>query len=261
MCESRAGTNVQRSTADAMTYICLHFLGGSARSWGPLEQCLAQGARCLPVDLPGFGTAASAPGDTVAELADAVADGIRAEAPGVYTLVGHSMGGKVAAAVARRAEDGEAGLEGLSRIVLLAASPPSPEPMDEEQRREMLGWFAGGSHRAEADKYISANVSRKLPAELHALAVEDVLRADPARWRAWLDRGSREDWADRIGVLRTPALIVAGADDPHLGPDGQARLTQPHFATARLVTLAETKHLLPLERTREVAELILDHAP
>ena len=242
-----------------MTFICLHFLGGSTRSWQPLEQRLGQGTHCRPIDLPGFGAASSAPGETVAELADAVADTIRSAATGAYTLVGHSMGAKIAAVVARRAEGGEAGLEGLSHMVLLAGSPPSPEPMDEGQRQEMLGWFASGSHHIEADEYINSNVSRPLPPDLHAAAVEDVLRADPARWRAWLERGSREDWSDRVGLLRTPTLIVAGADDPHLGPDGQGRLTLPHFETGRLVTLPDTKHLLPLERTQDIADLIAAH--
>ena len=43
----------------------------------------------------------------------------------------HSMGAKVGLAVAWRVEDREAGIAGL---VLLAGSPPSPEPMEEERR-------------------------------------------------------------------------------------------------------------------------------
>ena len=57
-------------------------------------------------------------------------------------------------------------------------------------------------------------------------------------------------------MLRTPALIIAGADDPCLGPAAQAELMAPHFADARLVTLPGARHLLPLERAREVATLI-----
>ena len=212
-----------------MTYVFLHFLGGSARSWSAIEQRCGDDARCLSIDLPGFGAASAIPGSTVTEAVDLVVAGIRAQAPGQYTLVGHSMGAKIATVVARRAEDGEAGLEGLSGIVLLAGSPPSPEPMDEDKRQEMLGWFSGVADQAEAESFIAANVSRTLPHDLHTAAVADVLRADPDRWRAWLTHGSREDWADRVGMLNTPALIVAGADDPHLGPDGQGAAHQAAF--------------------------------
>ena len=242
-----------------MIYVCLHFLGGSVRSWSPLAERLAPGARWLAIDLPGFGAATAIPGDTVTTAVGYVADSIRAEPPGPFTLMGHSMGAKIATVLARRAEDGEAGLEGLARIVLLAGSPPSPEPMDEAKRQDMLGWFTRGSDQAEAEAFIAANVTRPLPRDLTATAVADVLRADPARWRAWLAGGSREDWADRVGLLRTPALIVAGADDPYLGPEGQARFTRPHFQTAHQVTLPETKHLLPLERPDALFDLIKAH--
>ena len=244
-----------------MTFICLHFLGGSAQTWSTLAQYLFPEARVLAIDLPGFGAAAAIAGETLSDAANLVAERIRAEALGPYTLIGHSMGAKIAAVLARRAEDGEAGLEGLSRIVLLAGSPPAPEPMDEDKRQEMLGWFTGSADQAEAEAFIVANVSRPLPPDLHAATVADVLRADPARWRAWFMGGSREDWSAHVGLLRTPALVVAGADDPYLGPDGQARCTMPHFASAELVTLPDTKHLLPLERPRDIADFIKAHAP
>ena len=240
------------------TVVFLHFLGGSARSWAPVRTRLPGGLRCLALDLPGFGDASDTPGETVAGMVDGVAAAIRAASVSRYVLVGHSMGAKVATVLARRAEDGEGGLDGLHRLVLLAGSPPSPEPMDEDKRLEMLGWFMGGAAaaRQQAEGFIDANTAEPLPAVQRDAAINDVLRADPARWRAWLDRGSREDWSGSVGVLRTPALIVTGADDPFLGAAGQAHLTAPHFAAHRHVDLPRAKHLLPLERTDRIAALI-----
>ncbi len=252
---------MQPPSTDRPTVIFLHFLGGSARSWVPLRNRLDGAVRSIALDLPGFGDASNAPGDSVAHMADAVVAAIRAEPLSGWALAGHSMGAKIATVVARRAQDGESGLDGLSHLILLAGSPPSPEPMDEAKREEMLGWFAAdpAEHRVQAQGYIAANTADPFTPEQNDAAIDDVLRADPARWRAWLDRGSREDWASRVGTLHTPALIVTGADDPFLGPDGQARLTLPHFANARHVDLGGAKHLLPLERPGEVAELMLEH--
>ena len=243
------------------TLVYLHFLGGSSRTWAPLIAALGDGVPSLTIDLPGFGDAATESGSSVAEMVSAVGEKIRAARPASWMLVGHSMGCKVACALARQVEDGASGLAGLAGLVLIAGSPPSPEPMDEDKRQEMLGWFAGdvAASQEQASGFIEANVSAALPPTLHAGAVEDVLRADRDRWRAWLTGGSLEDWSDRVGVLQSPALIVAGADDPCLGPDAQAALMMPHFAHARLVTLPDAKHLLPLERTREVAALIEEH--
>ena len=188
------------------TLIFLHFLGGSARTWAPVIAELGDGIPTLTIDLPGFGDAATAPGSTVAEMVDTVATKIRAAHPTRWLLIGHSMGAKVACVLARHIEDGAIDLPGLAGLILIAGSPPSPEPMDDDKRQEMLAWFNAdpGTHADQAHGFITANVSTPLPPALHAAAVEDVLRADPARWRAWLTAGSNEDWSDRVGVLQTP---------------------------------------------------------
>ena len=245
------------------TLVFLHFLGGSTRTWAPVIAELGDGIQTLAIDLPGFGGAATAPGSTVAEMAATVADQIRAARPSSWILVGHSMGAKVSCVVARQVEDGVAGLSGLAGLVLIAGSPPSPEPMDEQKRQEMLGWFDAdpATNAEQANGFIKANVTGTLPPALHAIAVEDVLRADPVRWRAWFNAGSNEDWADRVGVLQTPALILAGADDLALGPKAQAALMAPHFANVRQVDLPDAKHLLPIERADVVAKLIMERLP
>ena len=243
---------------DRPTLFCLHFLGGSKREWAAVADGLEGVLRVVTIDLPGFGDAAGLSGYSLSNMADHVAGCIRAVAPDRWLLAGHSMGAKVAVAVARRAEDGIPGLSGLEQLVLLAGSPPAPEPMDEAQRQDLLGWFAAGPEqsRRQAESFISQNSGRPLPAAQHEAAVQDVLRCSPAAWVAWFDRGSREDWRQRIGVLRTPALIVSGTEDADLGPAAQQALMAPHFEQARLVALPGAGHLLPLERPGEVVRLV-----
>ncbi len=243
------------------TVVCLHFLGGSARSWGAVVERVGTVARCIQVDLAGFGAAAATPGYAVTDMADAVTDIVRQGKPARWLLAGHSMGAKIASLLARRAADGDAALAGLSGLVLLAGSPPGPEPMAEERRQAMLGWFQGTAEdsRREADSFIRASVSTPLAAAVHQQAVDDVLRTNPAAWRAWLQSGSREDWSSQIGVLDVPTLIVAGADDADLGPDMQLLLAERHFTQARLVTLPDASHLLPMEWPDRVADLIVSH--
>ncbi|NEU13922.1 alpha/beta hydrolase [Methylobacterium sp. BTF04] len=243
------------------TLFCLHFLGGSAREWTQVSERLAGRMRCVPIDLPGFGTSADLSGYTVTEMADHVAGRIRAEAPKRWMLAGHSMGAKVALALARRIEDtegAEADLGGLIGLVLLAGSPPSPEPMPEDKRREMMAWIDAdpATRRTEAEAFITANVAAPLVPDLMERAVEDVLRAEPAAWKAWFAHGSREDWCERIGVLHTPALILAGSEDADLGTPAQICLMAPHLAEVTVITLEGAGHLLPLERPDAVADHI-----
>lgn len=241
------------------TLFALHFLGGSKEEWRHVSVGLADRITVRALDLPGFGSAAHVSGYTVDEMAEGVAQAVRSFAPRRWFLAGHSMGAKVAAAVARRAVDGEMGLEGLAGIVLLAGSPPSPEPMSEARREDMTRWLDGDHSQrlAKARDYIGGNAVSLGRSDRDA-AEADVLRANPAAWRAWLQSGSREDWSSRIGLLPLPALILAGAEDADLGPEAQQRMMAPHYAEAEFHTIIGAKHLLPLEASAEVARLIAD---
>jgi len=237
----------------------LHNLGGSAREWQRVAERVAPRVRLVGIDLPGFGDAAPATDFSVAAMAAHVAAVVAAERPRRWLIAGHSMGGKVAAVVARAAEDGDPQLTGLAGIVLVAASPPRPEPMSDDQREEMLGYFHGdaAARQRDAERYVAENSGDGLDDVAAAIAVADALRLDRAAWAAWLERGSREDWAASVGVLQTPALVIAGGDDGALGPEAQAETMTPHYAHVRFETLPGAKHLLPLERADDVARLIL----
>ena len=238
------------------TIFFLHWLSGSGASWSSVTRQLATEFRCVEIDLPGFGSSNDVPGYTVADMAQAVIEVIEAHPSGSWMLAGHSMGGKVACVVARKAEDGAAALHGLKAIVLAAGSPPSPEPISADRRIAMLQWFTGRSDdsRKQAQDFIEANAVH-LNDEVKSSAVETTLQMNGAAWRAWLSSGSREDWAVRVGILRTPAIILAGEADPDLGPLGQLELMQPHFAHAQLRIIEGAKHLLPLEAPARLAAI------
>jgi pimeloyl-ACP methyl ester carboxylesterase len=240
------------------TLFCLHFLGGSARTWDPLTRELAGRVRIVAIDLPGFGEARSVTGYSVDDMADHVARKIAAVAPARFRIAGHSMGAKVALLLARRAQDGDEVLAGLTGLVLVSGSPPSPEPIPEDRRTTMLAWIdADAETRSrEARNFVRANVGETLEAEREDRAVEDVLRTEPAAWRAWLQSGAKEDLCQRIGILRLPALVLAGSEDADLGPDAQMALTLPHLPHGRLSVIEGVGHLLPLERPDELARLL-----
>ncbi len=238
----------------------LHALGGSARSFDGVVRLLPS-FECIAIDLPGFGTAADASALGVEQVVDQVAERIRSLSPERWMLVGHSMGGKIATIIAAQAARGEIGLAAPSAVVLLAASPPEPEPMDEERRQMMIGWASEGPVSPEhARKFVTMNQAGGLTPALEASAIEDVTRASRHAWLAWLERGSLEDWSGIVGVLDTPALIVAGAEDgDDLGAEAQRRLNAPHYADARVEVVKDSGHLLPLENPELIAKLIEVH--
>lgn len=173
---------------------------------------------------------------------------------GSCVLVGHSMGGKIATIVAAEAAGAVAG------VVLVAASPPSPEPIDEARRARMIDWFADGTISTEnAAAFVDANCAGRLPLPLRDRAVAAVRGSRPAAWTGWLQHGSREDWRGQVGTLSLPALIVAGAEDGDLGEAAQRRLNLLHYPAGRMAVVADAAHLIPLEQPDRLATLIADH--
>ena len=89
--------------ADGDVILLVHGYGGDRNSWLFLQEPLAAKYRVYALDLPGHGTSAKDVGDgTLGVLADAVAGVLDALGADRAHLVGHSLGGAVALAVAAR---------------------------------------------------------------------------------------------------------------------------------------------------------------
>ncbi len=83
--------------------LLIHGYGGDRNSWLFLQEPLAARHRVYALDLPGHGTSAKDVGDgSIGVLADAVVAVLDAVGAGRAHLVGHSLGGAVALAVAAR---------------------------------------------------------------------------------------------------------------------------------------------------------------
>jgi pimeloyl-ACP methyl ester carboxylesterase len=244
--------------------VALHWLSGSAKTWAEVGGGFAErGTVLAAIDLPGFGRATEWEDTSIAASVEAVmatVQTLRREHAGPWVLLGHSMGGKIAAIVARAAVDGREGLEELRGVVLVSPSPPGVEPMEESTRRKMMESLGESTRdaeedRAHAQKFVDDNTGKLALVEIvRERSVEDVLRMSRAAFRAWLTTGSREDWAARAGVLPLPALVLAGSEEPALGPKVQQKATATHFVQAEVVTLEGGGHLGPLERPVEVVE-------
>ena len=217
------------------TVVFLHAFGGSSRSWDLVVPRLEN--PCVVPNLRGFGGTPAPPGrydvdSYVRDVLDLVAD------LEDYILVGHSMGGKFAIATAATQP---AGLQGL---VLVAPSPPTPEPMAISERKRMLdGW----GDRAAATKTYEGIVRRPIPAAAREAAIEDYLAAAETAWRAWLEVGSREDLTSRMGRINVPVRIVVGSEDPVVGPRVQREEVASRLASVSVEEVPDAGHLLPAE--------------
>jgi pimeloyl-ACP methyl ester carboxylesterase len=238
------------------TLFLLHGLGLSARSWDGVIASLGDGLDVVALDLPGFGDNAASP-RTLRESAEWVAAHVREREPDEWLIAGHGMGGRIAAIVTGWAEAGELGLIAPVGLVLVGGSTVAPEPMPADRRALMESWWADGAiSAADAAAFVDADLAGPIPAALRDAAIADVRRSDRTAWLEWLRRGSLEDWSDEIGVLRTPATVVVGAEDPDLGATDQGRLVLPHVPSAPVHEIDGAGHDVLLRFPADVARVI-----
>lgn len=228
--------------------VFLHYFGGSSRAWFPLIDLLEYTFYCVAPDLRGWGDSeATETSYAVAQVADDIAALIADLNIDRYILVGHSMGGKAALALAARQPTG------LSSLILLAPSPPTPEPIEDAERARLLQ-----SHpdRTEAEATVRKITAQALPAPLFEQAVNDNVRSSQPAWEAWLRHGSREAISDVMPQIAVPVRVVSGASDTVLPSPLLEKEVVVRLSNARLTILPQVGHLLPLEAPEAVAEII-----
>lgn len=241
------------SAASTLTFVCLHNWAGSGREWAAVAAELAPEYSCLMPDLGGFGAAPGpAGGYSVDDYAGSISDYITEQGLSNYILVGHSMGGKFAMALAARQP---AGLRGLA---LLSPSPPSPEPMTDEERTASLHAYGSPAAAARTLAHITA---RPLPEAVQKQVTDDMLRTTRAAWEAWLLHGSRENLLSHMPLITVPAVVIAGDADSVMSPTLHGLETLPHLPPdTPLEIIGGAGHLLPLEAPQEVAALLREFA-
>ncbi len=247
---SANGLYYEDSGSGNVAVVFLHYFGSSGSAWSLLAAALCDHVRCIVPDLRGFGKSQSgARAFQVEDYADDVAELIRSLRLEKYVLVGHSMGGKIALALAARRP------AGLQSLVLLAPSPPTPEPMDDDARDELRDMFGD---REKIEAHLKKLCARPLPHNVLYGECAQHLMASAAAWNAWIDGGSREDISDGMATINVPALVISGEDDEGITPELLRREVAARVPQARLGILADTGHLLPLERHTELASLLQD---
>jgi len=231
--------NVLEKGQGSVTLIFLHYFGGSALEWQSVMNALADQYRCLAVDLRGHGDSdAPENGYSVDNMADDIAGLISSLDIQDFALVGHSMSGKVALALAARQPIG------LRSLVLVSPSPPVPEPIPDNERQKLL---EGHGQRSAAEQTLKNITEAPVSQAVREQIIADDLRTARPAWDAWLLEGSKENISDRMSAISVPVHIIVGTEDRALPPDVQHRLVLPYLKNASFDTIEEAGHLLPWE--------------
>jgi pimeloyl-ACP methyl ester carboxylesterase len=215
-------------------------------SWAPVVPALERHAGCR-----------------VADYADehnlgAMAARVLAGAPQRFALAGHSMGGRVALEVMRRAPDR------VTRLALLDTgyrSRPDGSAGDDERARRLalLALAREQGMRAMGREWMRAMVhpDRLHDAALVADVVEMIARQTPDQYAAQIDALlARPDVTDVLRAIRVPTLVACGRQDAW-SPLAQHEEIAALVPDSRLVAFDECGHMAMMERPAAVADALV----
>ena len=238
---------------------CIVLLHGYLESmlvWEDFIPLVYKQARIVTLDLPGHGiSVVTGECHTMEYLADVVAEAMTTLGVERFTVVGHSMGGYVALALAERHADR---LEG---VVLLSSTPnPDTEEKRENRRREialvksgkkeMLARVAPAAGFAESNRKRLKDYIDDLAEQVHVTEDEGIV----ALLNGMIVR------KDQNQMLQTSAirqLFILGRKDGYIVPEVAEQLVANH-PQAEVVWLDESGHMGFIEEPERTAEALLN---
>jgi pimeloyl-ACP methyl ester carboxylesterase len=237
-------------SGEAHILVLLHPFPMDASFWGPMWRELAADVTVLTPEFPGFGAAPPVDAPTIAAFAGDVADLIRAEGRRPATVVGLSLGGYVALALAHDHPDVVAGL-------VLANTRAEGDDAAARAARDQ----AIDTVRIDGlDTYLAGLLPRLLGADAgpdawdRAQAIAH--RQDPQAVCLALEAlRDRPDRTGDVGAIGVPTTVIIGSADA-VTPREAAQALADGVAGATLAEIDGAGHLSALERPAEFAALV-----
>ncbi|WP_071798090.1 alpha/beta fold hydrolase [Natronohydrobacter thiooxidans] len=226
--------------------LIVHGLFGSARNWGAIAKRLSDSREVISVDMRNHGDSRWFDSHSYADLADDLAEVIRAEG-GALDVLGHSMGGKAAMMLALAQPDL------VNRLLVADIAPVTYAHSQSHLIRAMRALPLAQLHsRAEADAALARSVDEP---GVRAFLLQSLdLRASPPRWRLNLDVLEAEmdrimGWPEVTGAFSGPTLFLSGARSDYVLPEHRPAIRNL-FPAARFAKLPGVGHWLHAEAPR-----------
>jgi 2-succinyl-6-hydroxy-2,4-cyclohexadiene-1-carboxylate synthase len=231
--------------------VLLHGFTNTGRSWDGVIDALGSGADTLAPDIRGHGAASAVRPVTL----DAVIGDIDRAAPDPCTLVGYSMGGRIALHAAFA-------LPGrVRRLVLIGASPGLESATARAQRRasdeRLAAELEGEPIERFAARWAETAVLVDQPEPVRAAVGSDRLRNEPAGLAAalrGLGTGALPSLWPRLGSLEIPVELIVGDRDAKFR-EIAARMVEG-LPDGRVKIVPDAGHAVHAEAPAAVARVI-----
>ncbi len=228
-----------------------HALGADLHLWDGLAATLAPRHEVLRYDHRGHGGSAVPTGPySQDELVDDAARLIREWGRGPVVFVGLSMGGMVAQGLAVRHP------ELLRGVVIAHSSARYPDEVRAMWAQRIAAIEQGGLAAiadATMERWFTPAFRAAQPAVVEQVR-QTVLRSSAAGYIACGRAVASVDWLDRLSAVKTPTLVIAGAQDAG-APPAMSEAIASRIAGAELRVI-EAAHIGVLEQPQAFAEAV-----
>ena len=193
-------------------------------------------------------------GNTHDDTIAAIASRILADAPPRFALAGLSMGGYICFETARRAPDR------VARLALLDTTARPDTPEQTQRRNAQMALARSGRFAEIADQQFPLLIH---PSRHGDPAVRELVRlmASETGAEAFIRQQQaiigRADSRPGLGAIGCPTLVLVGDGDQLTPPELSAEIADS-IPGARLVVVAGSSHLTPLDQPEQVTKALVE---
>lgn len=248
--------------ADAQDVVLIHGWGLHAIVFDDIVPALLERFRVTVVDLPGMGQS-PLPNDDY--TLDFLADQVLAIMPEQAHLLGWSLGGLVALAMAEKAP------QRVQSVVTVATSPrfTAAAGWEPAMKADILAKFAelfDEDHEGTLVRFLALNCKGSVAMREDTARLKEILYfcglPAPRALRGGLDILCDTDLRDTLSALPMPVLMVFGEHD-HIVPAAAMAAVEPLIQNGRTALIEQVAHVpflsAPDTFTRAVYDFYRDH--
>lgn len=234
--------------------VLIHGFCSDNRIWEDFKQdLLEENYKVVTIDLPGFGASDVVQPVSIRYYAEAVLAVLDERKLGEVILIGHSMGGYTALAIAELAP------ERLKGVGLFHSQPYADSDEKKEGRAKQISFIRRQGHQL----YVKQLIPKLFPAK-YGLSYPfdlDKLIHRAARYQAegiiaGLEAmANREDRAAVLSEISCPVLFIVGGEDTAVPPEASRKqLALP--AVAEIHVLEKVGHMGMIEASRQTQLMV-----
>jgi len=246
-----------RTAGSGEPLVVLHGLFGSGKNWQSHARQFAEVFQVVNIDLRNHGQSFHADEMNYSVMADDVVQLLNRLNLGHYSILGHSMGGKVAMMLAIQHP------ELITSLIVADIAPVAYFHHYDDLIEPILALSLDAiESRAQADQLLRQNIPED---QLRAFLLQNLVRESGGwRWRVnWRIIQRDMEWLTSFNglpagwTIKKPTLFIRGARSDYIG-EAEIEVINRHFAQSIIATIEDAGHWLHAEKPELFARRVLD---